>query len=76
MVLGYCEENGRECIRVYYERFPNRRELNHPTLAAIQGSLLRTVHFTSQTVDCGRHRFVRVPETEEDILERVGEIQN
>jgi len=73
LVFGYCEGNGRECVRVYSERFPNRRIPSHPTFAAVERRLRETGRFTAVTADYGRQRYVRNPEVEEDILEHVEE---
>lgn len=73
LTLGFCEGNARESVRVYSERFPNRRVPSHPTFAAVERRLRETGSFAPNTVDNGRERFVRIPEVEEDILERVEE---
>ena len=73
LTLGFCEGNARESVRVYSKRFPNRRVPSHPTFAAVERRLRETGSFASNTVDNGRERFVRIPEVEEDILERVEE---
>ncbi|XP_066148942.1 uncharacterized protein [Euwallacea fornicatus] len=73
LVFGYCQGNSRECVRVYTDRFPNRRIPSHPTFAAVERRLRETGQFAPSTVDCGRHRFVRVVEVEEEILERFEE---
>lgn len=73
LVFGYCQGNGRECVRVYSERFPNRRIPSHATFAAVERRLRETGRFAPNTTDYGRQRFVRLPEVEEEILERVGE---
>lgn len=73
LVYGFCEGNSRECVRVYSERFPNRRIPSHPTFAAIERRIRETGRFAPVTADYGRERFVRVPEVEEEILECVEE---
>lgn len=73
LVFGFCQGNGRECVRVYSERFPNRRLPNHQTFAAITRRLRETGSFAHVTVNCGRERAIRTPEVEEQILERVAE---
>lgn len=73
LVFGYCEGNGRESVRVYRERYPNRRIPNHQTFAAIERRLRETGSFTPLTANYGRQRAIRTPEVEEQILERIAE---
>lgn len=73
LVFGFCQGNGRECVRVYSERFPNRRVPSHPTFAAVERRLRETGRFDHETANNGRQCFVRVPEVEEEILRRVEE---
>lgn len=64
LVLGYCEGNCRRSVRVYRERFPNRRL---PDLIRETGS------FAPVFANCGRPRVIRTPEVEEVILNTVEE---
>lgn len=73
LVSGYCQGNGRECVRIYGDRFPNRRLPNHQTFAAVERRLRETGRFAPATADYGRERMVRTPVVEEEILERVTE---
>ncbi|KAI4463493.1 menorin (dendritic branching protein) [Holotrichia oblita] len=71
LVFRFCEGNTRECVRMYSERFPNRRIPSHPTFATVERRLRETGRFAPATADYGRQRFIRIPEVEEEILERV-----
>jgi Transposase. len=73
LVFGFCEGNGRKCVRVYRERFPNRRVPNHQTFAAVERRLRETGRLKYVAVDCGRRRSVRTVEVEEEILEQVAQ---
>ncbi|KAJ8955018.1 hypothetical protein NQ318_000450 [Aromia moschata] len=71
LVYGFCEGNGRLSVRVYGERFPNRRLPNHTTFTAVVRRLRETGRFAARTADYGRNRFVRTADVEEEILARV-----
>lgn len=73
LVLGYCEGNCRRSVRVYGERFPNRRVPNHKTFANIERRLRETGSFRPATANRGRARSIRTPHVEEEILERIEE---
>lgn len=73
LVFGYCSGSGRESVRVYREKFPNRRIPNHQTFAAIERRLRETGSFIPVTANYGRQRTIRTPEVEEEILERIAE---
>lgn len=73
LVYGYCQGNGRKSVRVYQERYPNRRVPNHQTFAAVERRLRETGTFAPVMVHCGRNRNIRTVEVEEEILERVEE---
>ncbi|GLV40842.1 hypothetical protein CBL_10017 [Carabus blaptoides fortunei] len=73
MVLGYCEENCRRSVRVYNERFLNRRVPNHKTFANIVRRLRETGKFAPITANRGRARTIRTPRVEDEILEIVEE---
>lgn len=73
LVYGFCESNGRKSVRVYRERFPNRRVPNHQTFANIVRRLRENGSLKPRTSDCGRKRTTRTADTEEQILERVEE---
>ncbi|KAJ8942435.1 hypothetical protein NQ318_006238 [Aromia moschata] len=70
LVYGFCEGNARLCVRVYGERFPNRRLPNHTTFTAVVRRLRETGRFAARTADYGRNRFVRTADVEEEILAR------
>ncbi|KAJ8944754.1 hypothetical protein NQ318_011661 [Aromia moschata] len=63
--------NARLSVRVYGERFPNRRLPNHTTFTAVVRRLRETGRFAARTADYGRNRFVRTADGEEEILARV-----
>ncbi|KAJ8954292.1 hypothetical protein NQ318_005875 [Aromia moschata] len=71
LVYGFCEGNARLSVRVYGERFPNRRLPNHTTFTAVVTCLRETGRFAARTADYGRNRFVRTADVEEEILARV-----
>ncbi|KAJ8944120.1 hypothetical protein NQ318_013302 [Aromia moschata] len=71
LVYGFCEDNARLSVRVYGERFPNRRLPNHTTFTAVVRRLRETGRFAARTSDYGRNRFVRTADVEEEILARV-----
>lgn len=73
LVYGFCQGNGRQSVRVYMERFPNRRIPNHQTFANIERHLRETGSFEKKFEGRGRMRTTRTVETEENILERVEE---
>lgn len=73
LVYGFCQGNARDCVRVYSERFPNRRIPNRKTFTTVERRLRETGRFRPVTADYGRNRTVRVPDVEEEILERVTE---
>lgn len=73
LVFGFCQGNGRESIRVYRERFPNRRVPNHQTFANIERRLRENGSFQSRNADRGRQRTTRTADLEEQILDRVEE---
>jgi hypothetical protein len=73
LVYGFCEGNGRRSVRIYMERFPNRRIPNHQTFANIERHLRETGSFEKKFEGRGRMRTTRTVEKEEAILERVEE---
>ena len=73
LVYGFCESNGRESVRVYRERFPNRIVPNHQTFANIVRRLRENGSLKPRTFDRGRQRTTRTVDMEEQILDRVEE---
>ncbi|KAJ8943144.1 hypothetical protein NQ318_022885 [Aromia moschata] len=71
LVYGFCEGNVHLSVRVYGERFPNRRLPNHTTFTAVVRRLREIGRFAARTADYGRDRFVRTADVEEEILARV-----
>lgn len=73
LVYGQCQCNGRKSVRVYREKFPNRRVPNHQTFGNIVRRLRVTGSFKPKHTDRGRQRTRRTVELEERVLERVTE---
>ncbi|XP_066141312.1 uncharacterized protein [Euwallacea fornicatus] len=73
LVYGFCNKNGRESVRVYHEKFPNRRTPNHQTFANIERRLRENGSFQPKRIDGGRIRTTRTTGNEEAILNRVEE---
>ena len=73
LVLGFCGGNCRRSVRIYREKFPNRRVPHHRTFANVERRLRERGSLLPVTGDRGRPRIARNPEVEEEILERVGE---
>lgn len=71
LVLGYCQGNCRESVRVYQERYPNRRIPNHKTFARIERRLRETGRLTPVRVNAGRPRQARTPIAEEAVLQMI-----
>ncbi|KAF2901301.1 hypothetical protein ILUMI_04879 [Ignelater luminosus] len=64
----FCEGNLRQSVRVYQERFPNRYVPNYQTFANIERRLRKLGVHGTLIKD-----FVRNPDVEEEILERLEE---
>lgn len=71
LVLGFCNGNRRESVRVYHERFPHRQIPNHQTFGNIERRLRETGQFQPKRLNAGRPRQARNPVAEEEILEIV-----
>lgn len=71
LVYGICNSSGREAVRVYHERFPNRQTPNHQTFANIERRLRETGELKPRRHDAGRPRQARALAAEEEILEMV-----
>lgn len=72
-VFAECGGNARASVRLYSERFPNRRLPCHTTFAAVDRRLRETGSFTCPKRNSGRQRFVRTAELEENILDIIEE---
>lgn len=70
LMYGLAQGNGREARKLYHERFPNRRLPSHPTFASVDRRLRETGSFAISNTGRGHPRTVRMPETEEYILDR------
>lgn len=71
LVLGYCQGNCRESVRVYQERYPNRRIPNHKTFARIERRLRETGRLQPARFNTGRPRQARTPIAEEAVLQTI-----
>lgn len=71
LVLGYCEGNCRESVRVYQERYPNRRIPNHKTFSRIERRLRETGSFKPVRTNAGRPRQSRTLIAEETVLQMI-----
>lgn len=71
LVLGFCSGNYRESVRVYHERFPNRRIPCCKTFARIERRLREKGSLEGDKKNSGRTRNVRTVEVEENILHTV-----
>lgn len=73
LVLGFCEGNCRRSVRVYQQRFPNRRIPNFKTFGRIERRLRETGRLEPSTVNRGRPRQICTPQVEEQILNTIAE---
>lgn len=71
LVLGFCQGNCRESVRVYRERYPDRRIPNHQTFSSVERRLRETGSLVIRSTDRGRHPLVRTIQFEEDVLQRL-----
>lgn len=71
LVLGFCNRNCRQSVRVYHERYPNRRRPCRKTFANVERRLRERGSLQRTNKLAGRPRNVRNPEVEEDILQMV-----
>lgn len=68
LVLGFCEGNCLRSVRVYHEKYPNRRTPNHKTFQRIEFRLRETGTLKQNKSNCGRNRNAITPEQEEHVL--------
>ena len=73
LVYGFCQGNGRRSVRVYRDRFPNRRIPNRTIFANIERRLRETCTFTARIHNSSRQQTARNVEQEEAILEMIDE---
>ena len=73
LVYGFCQGNGRGSVRVYRDRFPNRRIPNRTIFANIERRLRETGTLKARIHNSGRPRTARNVEQEEAILEMIDE---
>lgn len=55
----FCKGNGLESVRVYRDRFPNRKVLNHQTFANIEMRFRENAVFESRNINRGRTHTTR-----------------
>lgn len=71
LVLGFCQGNCRESVRVYQERYPYRRIPNRKTFARIECRLRERGSLVPARFNTGRPRQARTPLVEEAVLQEV-----
>lgn len=67
---GAADGNAKNAVRLYQQRFPNRRLPNHQMFTSLHRQLHETGTFSVNVHDSGHPRHVRTPEMEEEILQR------
>lgn len=73
LVYGFCRENACESVRVYRERYPNRRVPNRKTFSKVVRRARETGSLKAPVGGRGRPRSARTAELEEIILDNVAE---
>ncbi|KAK5639194.1 hypothetical protein RI129_011686 [Pyrocoelia pectoralis] len=71
LLIGFCNGNCRESVRVYRQRFPNRQIPNRQTFANVERRLRETGGLKPIKMNAGRPIRGRPPDAEEEILETV-----
>lgn len=66
LVYGAADCNGRTALRLYQERFPNRRAPHHTIFARLHRRLRENGSFERATMN--RERSTRTPDNEENVL--------
>lgn len=72
-IYGKANGNGHLASRLYQESFPDRQQPYHSTFAAVYLRLGETGTLFPSTRDRGVQRQVRIPDLEENIIQRVEE---
>lgn len=63
--------NGRDASRLCHETFPDRKQPNHQTFAAVYRRLAQTATLAPVTAERGRPRVARTPGLEKRVLHQV-----
>lgn len=73
LTLGAAGGNSAEAVRMYRERYPNRRQPSRPTFLSVERRLREHGSLNPRAVNRGRARPDQVLNAEEDILAAVAE---
>nr|CAI5821831.1 unnamed protein product [Callosobruchus analis] len=68
LIYGEAKNNGRQAVRLYEQKFPNRRISNHSTFARIGMRLRKTGNLRIKMNNAGRQRTTRTIRVGEAIL--------
>nr|CAI5834537.1 unnamed protein product [Callosobruchus analis] len=68
LIYGEAKNNGRQAVRLYEQKFPNRRIPHHSTFASIEMRLRETGNLRTKRNNAGRPRTTRTVPIEEAIL--------
>nr|CAI5842924.1 unnamed protein product [Callosobruchus analis] len=68
LIYGEAKNNGRQAVRLYEQKFPNRRIPHHSTFASIEMRLRETGNLRTKRNNAGRPRTTRTVSIEEAIL--------
>ncbi|GFU62335.1 DUF4817 domain-containing protein [Trichonephila clavipes] len=70
-IYGLAEGKGRAAVRLYRERYPTRRQLNHRTFTRVHQNLVERGSFRATIEGTGRRRTARTPIFDEGVLHAV-----
>nr|CAI5842309.1 unnamed protein product [Callosobruchus analis] len=71
LIYGEAKNNGRQAVRLYEQKFPNRRIPHHSTFASIEMRLRETGNLRIKWNNAGRQRATRTVRIEEAILNNI-----
>nr|CAH7748736.1 unnamed protein product [Callosobruchus chinensis] len=71
LIYGEAKNNGRQAVRLYEQKFPNRRIPHHSTFASIEMRLRETGNLRTKRNNAGRPRTTRTVRIEEAILNNI-----
>nr|CAH7751268.1 unnamed protein product [Callosobruchus chinensis] len=71
LIYGEAKNNGRQEVRLYEQKFPNRRIPHHSTFASIEMRLRETGNLRTKRNNAGRPRTTRTVRIEEAILNNI-----
>nr|CAI5830202.1 unnamed protein product [Callosobruchus analis] len=71
LIYGEAKNNGRQAVRLYEQKFPNRRIPHHSTFASIEMRLRETGNLRTKRNNAGRPRTTRTVRIEEAILTNI-----